>query len=67
MTFAFAMYMEHSSKLYKSIQNVYSGANNTEEGLSPTKSILCVYVYKMYTFCGVFWLGNLLVYLLFFL
>lgn len=36
-------------------------------GLSPTKSILCVYVYKMYTFCGVFWLWNLLVYLLFFL
>ena len=44
----------------------YSGANNTEEGLSPTKRILCVYVYKMYTFCHVFWLRNLLVYLLFF-
>ena len=41
----FAMYIEYSSTLHNGIQNVYFGANNTEEGLSPTKSILCVYMY----------------------
>ena len=47
----FAMYIEYSSTLHNGIQNVYFGANNTEEGLSPTKSILCVY---MYTKCILF-------------